>query len=63
MTLEEWIEEIFYKAAELGMYAELHDKIDELSLIRSDLKFHERVETAYKELLKENQNLVEVSNI
>lgn len=63
MTLEEWVEEIFYKAAELGKYIELHERLDELSMVHPKLKFHERVEMAYKELILENQNKVEVSNI
>lgn len=63
MTLEEWIEEFFYKAAELGKYTELHDRVSELSKIYPNLRFHERVELAYKELLEENQNQVELSNI
>jgi hypothetical protein len=63
MTLEEWIEEFFYKAAELGKYTELHDRVSEMSKVYPNSKFHERVEMAYKELTQENQNEVEVSDI
>jgi len=62
MTVEEWVEEVFHYAAELGKYNELHDRLDELSKIYPNKKFQERVQIAYDELT-ELPKTIEVSNI
>jgi hypothetical protein len=62
MTEEEWIEEVFYYAAELGKYNELHERLDELVKVFPNKKFQERVQIAYFEMT-ESVEIVEVSNI
>lgn len=62
MTVEEWIEEVFHHAAELGKYNELHERLDELSKTFPNKKFQERVQIAYFEVT-ESTEIVEVSNI
>jgi hypothetical protein len=62
MTEEEWIEEVFHYAAELGKYNELHDRLDELAKILPNKKFQERIQIAYFEMT-ESAEIVEVSNI
>ena len=62
MTAEEWVEEVFHYAAELGKYNELHDRLDELVKIYPNMKFQDRVRIAYDELT-ESTKTVEVSNI
>lgn len=62
MTVEEWVEEVFHYAAELGKYNVLHDRLDELSKIYPNKKFQERVQIAYDELT-ELPKTIEVSNI
>lgn len=62
MTVEEWIEEVFHYAAELGRYNELHDRLDELAKIHPNTKFQDRVQMAYNELT-ESTKIVEVSSI
>jgi hypothetical protein len=62
MTEEEWIEEVFHYAAELGKYNELHERLDELVKVFPNKKFQERVQIAYFEMT-ESTEIVEVSNI
>jgi hypothetical protein len=62
MTEEEWIEEVFHYAAELGKYNELHKRLDELVKLFPNKKFQERVQIAYFEMT-ESTEIVEVSNI
>ena len=62
MTAEEWVEEVFHYAAELGKYNELHNRLDELVKIYPNMKFQDRVRIAYDELT-ESTKMVEVSNI
>ena len=62
MTEEEWIEEVFHYAAELGKYSELHERLDELVKAFPNKKFQERVQIAYFEMT-ESTEIVEVSNI
>jgi hypothetical protein len=62
MTEEEWIEEVFHCAAELGKYNELHDRLDELAKTFPNKKFQERIQIAYFEMT-ESAEIVEVSNI
>lgn len=62
MTVEEWVEEVFHYAAELGKYNELHDRLDELAKFHPNMKFQDRVQLAYDELTQSTKT-VEVSNI
>ena len=50
MTNEEWIEELYMKAAEMGMYNLMHEKIDEIRQVHKDLTMLESVELAFIEL-------------
>lgn len=50
MTNEEWIEELYMKAAEMGMYNFMHTKIDEVRAKHKDLTMIEAVELAFIEL-------------
>ena len=60
MTNEEWIEEIFIKAAEIGKYTELHEILDELKKSHVNMSFLKRLEIAYEEITKQNQASIEV---
>lgn len=60
MTNEEWIEEIFIKASEIGKYTELHDVLDELKRTHPNISFMNRLELAYQEISKQNHLSVEV---
>ena len=60
MTNEEWIEEIFIKAAEIGKYTEIHEVLDEIKVIHPNMSFLNRLELAYKEISKQNHLSVEV---
>ena len=62
MTVEEWIEEVFHYAAELGKYNDLHHRLDEIAKDFPNMKFQDRVQIAYNELT-ESTKIVEVSDI
>ncbi len=50
MTNEEWIEELYHSANDIGLFNEMHPKINELKKKHSDLTHVELVELAYIEL-------------
>lgn len=54
MTNEEWIEEIFIKAAEIGKYTELHEILESLELSQPTLSFVKRLELAQLEIFRES---------
>jgi len=54
MTNEEWIEEIFIKAAEIGKYTELHEILESLQLSQPTLSFVKRLELAQLEIFRES---------
>jgi hypothetical protein len=58
MTNEEWIEELYHSANDIGLFNEMHPKINELKKKHSDLTHVELVELAYIELKRKHNELV-----
>lgn len=58
MTNEEWIEELYNLVADMGMFHEMHPKIDELKSKHSDLSITEVVELAYAELKRKYEEKI-----
>jgi pimeloyl-CoA synthetase len=50
MTNEEWVEELYHLADDIGAFKEMHPKIDELKKKHNNLNYIELVELAYIEL-------------
>jgi|APGre2960657423_1045063.scaffolds.fasta_scaffold111376_2 hypothetical protein len=58
MTNEEWIEELYHSANDIGLFNEMHPKINELKKKHSNLTHVELVELAYIELKRKHNELV-----
>ena len=58
MTNEEWIEELYNLVAEMGMFNDIHPKVDELRKKHSDLSMTEVVELAYVELKRKYEEKI-----
>lgn len=69
MTNEEWVEELYHLAHDIGAFQEMHPKIDELKRKHTDLNYVELVELAYIELKRKyeesisNEELIKKSYI
>ena len=69
MTNEEWIEELYHLANDIGMFKRMYPKIDELKAKHPDLNYTELAELAYIELKREyeeqvpNEDLIQKSYI
>jgi len=55
MTNEDWLEELFHDAHELGVFEKMHPKINDLKGLHPDLKYVELVELAFMELRREHE--------
>lgn len=55
MTNEDWIEELFHEAHQLGVFKQMHPKIDELQSLHPDLRYVELVELAFMELRRKHE--------
>lgn len=61
MTNEDWIEELYHLAADMGMFNEMHKKIDEIRKKHPKLNQTEVVELAFieiKRIKKENNDTI-----
>lgn len=58
MTNEEWIEELYNLVAEMGLFHEMHPKIDELKAKHKDLSITEVVELAYAEIKRKHEEII-----
>jgi hypothetical protein len=58
MTNEEWIEELYHSANDIGVFNEMHPKINELKKQHRDLTHVELVELAYMELKRKHEELI-----
>lgn len=58
MTNEEWVEELYHLAHDIGAFQEMHPKIDELKRKHTDLNYVELVELAYIELKRKYEELM-----
>lgn len=69
MTNEEWVEELYHLANDIGLFNEMHPKIDELKKKHNNLSYTELVELAYIELKRKyeesisNEELIKKSYI
>ncbi len=61
MTNEEWIEELYHSANNIGLFNEMHPKINELKKKHSDLTHVELVELAYIELKRKHEEEIELN--
>lgn len=61
MTNEEWIEELYHSANDIGLFNEMHPKINELKKKHSDLTHVELVELAYIELKRQYEEEIELN--
>ena len=58
MTNEEWVEELYHLAHDIGAFQEMHPKIDELKRKHTDLNYVELVELAYIELKRKYEESI-----
>jgi hypothetical protein len=58
MTNEEWVEELYHLANDIGLFHEMHPKIDELKKKHNDLNHVELVELAFIELKRKYEELI-----
>ena len=58
MTNEEWIEELYHSENDIGLFNEMHPKINELKKQHRDLTYVELVELAYIELKRKHEELI-----
>ena len=61
MTNEEWVEELYMLASEIGKYGEMHDKVSECKKKHPDLNNIECVELAYIELKRQYEEEIELN--
>jgi len=59
MTNEDWIEELFHEANQIGVFKQMHPKIGELQVLHPDLKYVELVELALMELRRKHEESTE----
>jgi len=59
MTNEDWIEELFHEANQIGVFKQMHPKIGELQVLHPDLKYVELVELAFMELRRKHEESTE----
>lgn len=57
MTNEEWVEELYNLAAEMGMFNEMHPKIEEMRNKHPNLSMTEIVELSYIELRRKYEEM------
>ncbi len=60
MTNEEWIEELYHLAHEIGKYGEMHGKVEECRKRHPDLNSIECAELAYIELKRQHEEETEL---
>ena len=58
MTNEQWVEELYHLAHDIGAFQEMHPKINELKIKHNDLNYVELVELAYIELKRKHEELI-----
>jgi hypothetical protein len=58
MTNEEWVEELYHLVNDIGLFHEMHPKIDELKKKHYDLNYVELAELAYIELKRKHEELI-----
>ena len=57
MTNEEWVEELYNLAAEMGMFNEMHPKIEEMKKKHPELSITEVVELSFIELKRKYEEM------
>ena len=57
MTNEEWVEELYNLAAEMGMFNDMHSKIDEMKKKHPELSMTEVVELSYIEIRRKYEEM------
>lgn len=60
MTNEEWLEELYILASEIGKYDKMHEKVSECRQKHPDLNSIECAELAYIELKREHEEETEI---
>ena len=55
MTNEEWLEELYMLADQIGMHNDMHEKIDEIRKKHKNLSLLECAELAYVELKRKHE--------
>lgn len=59
MTNEEWVEELFHLAAEIGKYNDMHNKVEYHRKKHPNLSYTECAELSYVELKREHEEQYE----